>query len=289
MKITKLDNFFIIDYGALVSAFVDTGEGVILFDTCLNIDTAKKLDKTIAKNVVAILNTHSHADHIGGSSLFEKRYNCKTYIHKNEFSFCSLPELEPALLYGGASFKSAKSKFLCAKPLLNISTLDSFVNQEIEIIELFGHSPGHCGFKINNVLYAGDALFIKDVIDKHKVLYLYDVQEYINSLNKIKKLEFEHIVLCHKGILSKSDAISLIDENINHTEMISEMILRTLNKLSCARADDISADLMNVLSIPFETEYFLLVSSSIKGYLKYLESHEKVTPIIDNGIKWKLI
>jgi len=287
MKITKLNNFFIIDSGALNTVFVDTGDSVTLFDTCLSIDAAKKINKAIDKHVVTILNTHSHADHIGGNSFFESRYNSKTYIHKNELSFCSLPDLESALLYGGASFKKGKSKFLCAKPLTNVSTFENYTDLEVEVIELFGHSPGHCGFKVDNILFAGDAIFSKGVIEKHKILYLYDVEEYINSLSKIRNIDFEHIIFCHKGVLSKNDADSLIDENIKHTEIISEMITDTVKKMSYAGADDISADLMNKLSIPFEIEYFLLVSSTIRGYLKYLENHEIVTPIIDNGVKWK--
>ncbi|UOD35626.1 MBL fold metallo-hydrolase [Deferribacteraceae bacterium V6Fe1] len=289
MKITKLNDIFIIDSGALNTIFIDTGDGVTLFDTCLSVDAAKKLSKTIGKDVVAILNTHSHADHIGGNSFFENRNNCKTYIHKNELSFCSLPELESALLYGGASFKKGKSKFLCAKPLTNVSTFENHTNLKAEVIELFGHSPGHCGFKINNILYAGDAIFSKEVIEKHKILYLYDVEEYVNSLNKLKNTDFEYIVFCHKGVLSKDDTNGLIDENIKHTEFISGMITDTLKKMLYANADDISAKIMNVLNIPFEAEYFLLVSSTIKGYLKYLEKLEKVTAIIDNGVKWKLI
>ncbi|MCB4205226.1 MBL fold metallo-hydrolase [Deferribacterales bacterium Es71-Z0220] len=289
MKITKLNDIFVIDSGALNTVFIDTDSGVTLFDTCLNVDTAKKLNKAIGKDVVAVLNTHSHADHIGGNSFFESRYGCKTYIHKNELSFCSLTELESALLYGGASFKKAKSKFLCAKSINNVSTLDNLENKDIEVVELFGHSPGHCGFKINNTLYAGDAIFSKEVIEKHKILYIYDVKEYINSLYKLKEIEFENIIFCHKGILSKDEANSLIDENLNHTITVGNMIRDTLKKRPLITGEDISADLMKDLNIPFEIEYFLLVSSTIKGYLKYLEDIEKVAPVIDNGVKWKLL
>jgi hypothetical protein len=67
------------------------------------------------------------------------------------------------------------------------------------------------------------------------------------------------------------------------------MIRDTLKKRPLITGEDISADLMKDLNIPFEIEYFLLVSSTIKGYLKYLEDIEKVAPVIDNGVKWKLL
>ena len=287
MKITPLNDLFVVDSGALNTVFTVKNDIATLFDTCLNKDNARKLSRAVNFNVGRIINTHSHADHIGGNSFFENKFNCKSFINKREISFCYFPELEPALLYGGCHFSASKSRFLCATGFNSIDTLEN-IETDIEIVELFGHSPGHTGFLINNVLYAGDALFSKEVIDKHKILYLYDVENFVYSLKKIKSLNFEYIVFCHKGIIKKDEAIELISENIAHTEKVCEEILHIL-KFSTMNSEEISSKLMQNLNIPFETEYFLLVSSTIKGYLSYLEKNEKIAHLIDKGVKWKRV
>jgi len=49
---------------------MNTDEGVILFDSCIDESVARKIDKNLSKNISAIVNSHSHADHIGGNYYF---------------------------------------------------------------------------------------------------------------------------------------------------------------------------------------------------------------------------
>ena len=47
-----------------------------------------------------VLNTHSHADHIGGNHLLQQRTGCAVYCPGVEWAFARFPVLEPAYLYG---------------------------------------------------------------------------------------------------------------------------------------------------------------------------------------------
>src|SRR5699024_8241846 len=90
-------------------------------------------------NVKGIINTHSHADHIGGNKLIEDRTNCDVYASNIEQCFVKYPVLEPALLYGGCPFKDLTGKFLQALKS-NAKNIEESNICGIEYIPLKGHS-----------------------------------------------------------------------------------------------------------------------------------------------------
>jgi len=106
-------------------------EGVILFDSCIDESVARKIDKNLSKNISAIVNSHSHADHIGGNYYFQKKYNCSIYVHPSELSFLHRPDLEPSLLNGGFSAQLNSSKFICAKPSSATALNEDFLSNTI--------------------------------------------------------------------------------------------------------------------------------------------------------------
>lgn len=293
MKLIPLNDLFVIDTGAIFTLCSTSDKHTIIFDTSLDRDTAKKIDKLFSSPVKKIVNTHSHADHIGGNLFFQEKYNATTYIQKRELSFCFYPEIESSMLYGGASFNKARGKFLCAKKLCNVKPLEKLVEELVEEnikpVEIFGHSPGHTGFLINDIFFAGDGIFSEEVIKKHKILYIFDSEEFVNSLRKIQTVDFEYLLICHKGIFKKGDVEPLVEKNLKHVNDILDHILRILEKHSPLTADEITLQMIEKYEINLTVEYFLLISSTIKGYLKYLENLGKVVTLLEKGLKWKLV
>jgi len=51
-------------------AWIDTNEGVVLIDTLLNAESAKKVREKIIKKIKYIIYTHGHGDHVGGTAAF---------------------------------------------------------------------------------------------------------------------------------------------------------------------------------------------------------------------------
>lgn len=283
MEIIKINNSFVLDSGPTYTVFTEKDGCVTLFDTCLTKDNAKKIDKLIKKPVSRIINTHSHADHIGGNSYFQDKYHCPVFVNSKEISFCLMPGLEPSMLYGGSPFSAAEGKFLCAGPSRDVSPIG---DTGVTFVELPGHSPGLTGFITDDIFFMGDAIFSEDNISKHKLLYLYDVENFLKSLKKISETDFRHGVFCHKGIVEKSDILNLIDLNISHTNDIVKLIIELIAEQSPITAEDITVKLMRKLSINESAESFLLNSSTIKGYLRMMEKSGAVAFRMDGGIKW---
>ncbi|KAA0259491.1 MBL fold metallo-hydrolase [Deferribacter autotrophicus] len=291
MKITDLtDRFFLIDHGPTYTCGVNTEDGVILFDTSLDGSNAKKIDKILQKDVKAIFHTHSHADHMGGDFFFVNKYDCQVYIDKRELSFVADTFLEPSLLYGGAAYIEITGKFLSANSVEKVEKLEKgvhFLNKnDITVFDLSGHSPGLTGYLVDEYLFVGDALFSPAIIEKYKILYLFNPFAYYQSLNKIMEIECENVIFCHKGMIDKEELKSLIDVNINHLDKMYNTLYELCDGLT---AEEISDRLFEKFDIKLNMDLINLINSTVKGYLYWLEKDEKIKPYYDKGIRWKRV
>lgn len=92
---------------------------VCLIDSGNDKDAGKKVLKILEAGgwkLKMVINTHSHADHIGGNSLLAQRTGCSVYTAGPDLAFTQYPVLEPSFLYGGYPFKELRNKFLMAQP-----------------------------------------------------------------------------------------------------------------------------------------------------------------------------
>lgn len=88
-----------------------------LIDSGNNRDAGKKVLRILQEKgwtLRCILNTHSHADHIGGNAYLQKQTGCTVYTPGIETDFTNHPVLESCFIYGGFSPKGLRSKFLMA-------------------------------------------------------------------------------------------------------------------------------------------------------------------------------
>ncbi|MGD0166298.1 MAG: MBL fold metallo-hydrolase [Gaiellaceae bacterium] len=102
-------------------------------------------------NVVAILLTHGHWDHVLGVADLTEASGAPVYLGEAE-----LPELEigaPGLL--GAP---TLSSFVPDQLLLGGETL-ALAGLEFDVVSVPGHRPGHLAFAVNGCLFSGDVLF----------------------------------------------------------------------------------------------------------------------------------
>ena len=110
-------------------------------------------------NVVAIINTHCHIDHVLGNDVLKFEYKVPLKIPQNEREvFDSVPAYAPQ--WGMAGYRHAEvDEFLEEGDILVLDEI------QLQMIEVSGHSPGHLIFynQQAKVIIGGDVLFKESI------------------------------------------------------------------------------------------------------------------------------
>ena len=154
-------------HGAVNSGLVETERGLVVIDSGLDRGAANKILRAaeeLGRPVVAVLNTHAHADHFGGNAQLVRRAGVPVYAPAGEDAVIREPLYEPVYLFGGAEpIAALRNRFLLAEP----SPVDHVIRPgervaidgvEIEVVDLSGHSLAQVGFLVDGVLFAADPL-----------------------------------------------------------------------------------------------------------------------------------
>lgn len=249
---------------------------VILIDTGNDKKAGKKILKLLEENnlkPVFIINTHSNADHIGGNKVIEERTNARTFCSTIESAFIKNTILEPSFVYGAYPFKDLKNKFLMADSVSAVENIETINFDGLEILKLPGHYFEMIGIKTkDNVCFLGDSLFSKEIIEKYKIFFLYDVESYLNTLDYLSTLEADYYVLSHIEILKDlTQTINLNKESINtNIELLLNICIKPIS------FENILKEVFSLYSLDMNINQYVLVGSTIKSYLSYLIDKEKI-------------
>ena len=179
-------------------------EEVCLIDSGNDKDAGKKVRQILASNgwrLTAIYNTHSNADHIGGNKYLQAQTGCKIYAPGIEAAFTRYPVLEPSFLYGGFPCKELRHKFLMAQDSEVQPLTAQALPRGFEIIPLPGHFFHMVGFRTpEGVVYLADCLSSRETLDKYQIVFIYDVGAYLDTLEKVKKLDASFFVPAHAPV-----------------------------------------------------------------------------------------
>ena len=229
-----------------------TNSGIYLFQdgTALIIDPGliglrfKRIIKELENNNIKlkfIVNTHEHIDHYGSALQFKmKDPSIKILASKDAKLYIENEDLFSKYIVGGKSnkffdeffYNSSKYNYeqkLKVDEVLQEGTL-YLNNEKFKIIEFKGHTPGSIGIMTKDrVLFIGDLLVGKEMLNKYDFLFIYDINEYLKSLEKLKMIDFKYIVLGHsKDILTKEESYELIE---NHKKSIYKYLNQIIMEL----------------------------------------------------------
>ena len=260
---------------------------IYFIDTGNDKDAGKKILKLVTEqgwNVKGIINTHSHADHIGGNKVIQDRTGCVILASSIERAFTEFPELEPSFLYGSYPFKELRNKSLQAKASV-VTPLENHLPEGLEVFSLKGHSFDMIGIKTSDdVYFLADAIFSEETIMKYHFFFIYDVREYLNTLNVLKTLKGKLFIPAHCE--ATTDISSLIALN----EKKIEEVLHKIYEI-CAKPmtfEEILKYLFDEYHLDMNVNQFVLVESTIKSYLSYLQEEQKICyEFKDNKMLWK--
>lgn len=286
MELIKVgDNTYYIKNATNIGIYKINETEVYVIDTGNDKDAGRKILKIINEQgweIKGIINTHSNADHIGGNKIIQDRTACPIFASGIEKYFIEYPILEPSFLYGASPFKDIKNKFLLAKES-NATLIDNNLPEGLEYINLKGHFFDMIGIKTSdNIVFLADALFSEDTITKYHLFYIYDIKEYLNTLDYLETLDANLYIPSHS--VATNDISSLIKINRNKINEIIELIYNFCeNRRSF---EEILKYVFDEYKLIMNANQYVLIGSTIKSYLTYLNDENKIKYEFDNNIMY---
>lgn len=290
MELIKVgDKTYYIKNPTNIGIYKISDNDVYLIDSGNDKDAGKKILKIINEqgwNVKGIINTHSNADHIGGNKVIQDRTNCIILANNIEKSFAEFPILESSFLYGGYPFKDIRNKFLLAKESV-VVPIENNLPEGLEYFSLKGHFFDMIGIKTSdNVYFLADSLFSKETITKYHLFFIYNVREFLNTLNYLQTLNGTLYIPSHCE--ATNDISVLIDLN---RKKINEIIDKIYN--ACKNEitfEDILKYIFDEYSLTINGNQYVLIGSTIRSYLSYLVDENKLKyEFKDNKMLWKQV
>ncbi len=142
--------------------FDETKEAVIIDPGCLAQHEKEELAQFVEDNtltVKALLQTHTHLDHVFGSAFVKRKFGVKMHMHEADLPILSDVETR-CKTWGIKGYEPVE-----ADAFLKEGEQFRFGNTTLEIVHVPGHAPGHIAFinTFDKYIISGDCLFKESV------------------------------------------------------------------------------------------------------------------------------
>jgi glyoxylase-like metal-dependent hydrolase (beta-lactamase superfamily II) len=273
------------------------GDGsVAMIDTGLNESNAKKTLKTIAaelnRPVTRILTTHAHADHFGGNATVVNRTGADVWAPPVDEAVLRYPILQPSLLFAGADPPpDLRGGFLLAdaSPVDHViaESRIEFEGVAIDVVPLYGHSPGQIGFLVDGVFFCADVVLPESVLAKYRIPYLYSVRDHLQALDRAETIQHRQVVPGH-GAPSESirPAVAL------NRALVLEVLERVPELCREPKtAESVFHAVLEAFDAPItDASGYYLLHPTIHAFLSELVARgEVVGEVVDRRMIWRTV
>ena len=278
---------YYINCSAKIGIYKANDTEVYLIDSGNDKDAGRKIRKILSENgrsLKGIINTHSNADHIGGNKYLQQQTGCKIFADGIEAAFTKYPLLEPAFLYGGYPCKDLRHKFLLASESDVCEITDADFPKELEVIPLRGHFFDMIGIRTpDNVVFLADCISSKSTLEKYQISFIYNIAEYLNTLDKVETMEAAMFVPAHSDVTNNIK--SVVQLNRQKVFDISNDIQSILKTPMCF--EELLKRLFDEYGLTMNFEQYVLVGSTVRSYLSWLKDNGKIrAAFTDNLLMW---
>ena len=284
------DHCYYIESPSKVGIYRQNDTDVYLIDSGSDKNSAKKTLKICDEQgwtIKGIINTHAHADHIGGNAYIQDKTGCDIFCSTIDRPFIEHTIINPLHIYGGYIPQEMEHKFFLAKPSVTKDISSADFPTQLKTYDISGHSLGMIAILTpDNVAFVGDIVSSEEIIKKYGITYLLDIKKHLESLDFVENMSADKFIMSH--VETVSDIKPLIKLNRDKVYEICDVIL------SFAKEPVTFENLLQKLFYHYELRMSIrqhsLVGSTVRSYLSYLKNEGKIDVVIeDNLILWQSV
>jgi len=261
--------------GLTNSGFVD---GLVI-DTCE--DEAPFAGVAVDRLVI----THGHADHFAIGHVLREA-GALVSVARDDASLVENPDINIRGMFSWAK----PSDFLVTKlfrgaPCGVDDYLEDFDDSRATVIPLPGHTLGHSGFvSADGVLFTGDALYERDLWERHPLPYAIDPGLVASSLERIRATECTWVVPAHGRPVTREDAEEHIDFHLKQVRDIEALIL---DRLAAAHTTEQAIAMVSAeRGLSENPASYWLAVTTVKGFLGELENRGQLEFFVRDHAGW---
>ncbi len=239
-------------------------------------------------NIKYIINTHAHADHVGGNAVIQGRTGCKILCAGRDLCLVNHPTLNNSYCYGGMPPKELCNKFMLAQK----SQAEELTPENIPQGLSFQHFDGHSFEQVaiicdDGTCFTGDILCGRDTIEKYHIFFIQNVGEYIKSCEKLSELDAKVYCAAHYApIYNKEELLSLAQFNLQKLKEMFETVKKVCRDGACF--DAVLKGICDEYSLELSFNQYAIAGSTVRGFLSYLhDAGELSVEFKDNYLLWK--
>ena len=151
--------------------------------------------------------------------------------------------------------------------------------------------PGHTGYMIgiktpDDVFFVGDCVVDPITFRKTKIIYIYDIAGFLNSIDKALNVNAKIYVPSHST--PTEDFRPIAEANKNTVNEVAEIVWEECK--TPLSPEELTKAVADRLGYKMGYSQYMTVQSTLKSYLTYLQQQGKAQTYVENNrIYWKSI
>jgi glyoxylase-like metal-dependent hydrolase (beta-lactamase superfamily II) len=229
--------------------------------------------------------THGHADHFSCAALL-RAGGARVFAGRDDAGLIENPEVNIRGMFSWAKPGDLLvTKLFRGEGCRVDGYLDDWDDPRATVIPLPGHTLGHHGLlTADGVLFTGDALYLEELWERHRLPYAIDPAHVVASLERIRTLEYDWLVPAHGRAVERAESLRHIE---HHIAQVGEIMALTRGLLATERTtEEIIALVSAERGLSDNPAQYWLAVTTVKGFLGDLLGRGEIEFFVRDHSGW---